>query len=50
MRFLVYRLAQKLVAGRNLYKPAERHRISLIAGWSSIGGNFLIALLKLIFC
>ncbi|MFO7952218.1 MAG: cation diffusion facilitator family transporter [Bacillota bacterium] len=49
MKFLATNLAQKIIANRDLYKPAERHRVGLIVSWTSIGSNLFLTLLKVVF-
>ncbi len=49
MKFLAYPLANKLTSNRDLLKPAERYRVGMIEGWSSIAGNILLSILKLVF-
>ncbi len=49
MKFFAYNLANKLTADRDLLKPAERYRVGMIEGWSSIVGNILLSILKLVF-
>ncbi|MGM0652678.1 MAG: cation diffusion facilitator family transporter [Bacillota bacterium] len=49
MKFLAYLLADKLTTKRDLLKPDERYRVGMIVSWSSIAGNLLLSLLKLVF-
>lgn len=49
MRHIANRLAHKLTAQKDLYKPEERYRIGLIESWVSIVGNILLTALKVIF-
>ncbi len=46
MKWLANLLAEKITLGRNLTLPAERTRIGLIEGWSSILGNLLLTAVK----
>lgn len=42
-------LAEKITAGRDLLKPAERYRIAVLESRIGITGNIILALLKLAF-
>jgi cation diffusion facilitator family transporter len=49
VKYLINRLTQNLVAGRDLRQPEERRRIAQIESWTSIAANIFIALIKAIF-
>ncbi|MFO8192890.1 MAG: cation transporter [Bacillota bacterium] len=49
MKYLINRLTQNLVAGRDLHQQEERRRIAQIESWTSIAANIFIALIKAIF-
>ncbi|HHX86655.1 MAG TPA: cation transporter [Firmicutes bacterium] len=48
MKWLANLLVKKITRGRDLRLPAERTRIGMIEGWSSILGNLLLTAVKVV--